>query len=252
LPFDPSETFPGRVLPKPEWVRTRVMLDRRIEPFDWQRWFGRTAPRVLDLGCGNGLFLVSSALRRPTHDHLGVELVPPALRLASLRAGQRGLSHCKFAWGDATEFVVARCPTASVDEVHLYHPQPYYDAAKVDRRQLAPRTLLAIWRVLRPGGLFVFQTDNPAYWNWAAEHAPALFEWTEHAAPWPDAPGGRTLREIRARGQGLAIFRALARRRELEPAEAEARAARMSAPVFDANKPGYDDSRAMRTNRKAR
>ncbi|TAJ19101.1 MAG: methyltransferase domain-containing protein [Planctomycetota bacterium] len=226
------------MLPKTDWVRTRVMLDRRVEPFDWQRWFGRVAPRVLDLGCGNGLYLVSSALRRSTHDHLGVELVPPALRLASLRAGQRGLSHCKFAWGDATEFVVSRCPSASVDEVHLYHPQPYYDAAKLDRRQLAPHTLLAIWRVLVPGGLFVFQTDNPAYWKWTGEHAPQLFEWSEHAEPWPDAPAGRTLREIRARAQGLAIFRAVARRRELDAGEADARAARMSAPTFDANKFG--------------
>ena len=36
------------------------------------------AKRVLDLGCGNGRFLVASALRRPTMDHLGIDLVPPA------------------------------------------------------------------------------------------------------------------------------------------------------------------------------
>jgi tRNA (guanine-N7-)-methyltransferase len=234
------------VWPKDQWVRTRVPLDRNIEPFDWLRAFGRSAPRVLDLGCGNGLYLVSSALRRPTHDHLGIELVPPALRLASLRAGQRGLSHCKFAWGDATEFIVSRCPAASVDEVHLYHPQPYYDAAKVDRRQLAPRTLLAIWRALVPGGLFVFQTDNPAYWNWTAEHAPRLFDWREQPGPWPDAPAGRTLREIRARAQGLTIFRAFATRLELDPAAAEAHAADMRAPTFDANKPGHGPERARR------
>jgi tRNA (guanine-N7-)-methyltransferase len=228
-------------LPKDQWVRTRVALGEPGRRFDWKAAFGREAPRVLDLGCGNGLYLVSSALRRPECDHLGIELVPPALRLASLRAGQRGLSHCKFTWGDASEFILTRCPPSSVSEVHLYHPQPYYDASKVDRRQLTPQTLLAIWRALAPGGLFVFQTDNPAYWKWARAAVPTLFEWLEHAGPWLDAPTGRTLREIRARQQGLEIFRAVATRLELDDALASARAAGLPEPAFDANKPGYED-----------
>lgn len=242
-PIDHELAFPGAVLAHEQWTRTRVPLGERGRRFDWEAAFGRRAPRVLDLGCGNGLYLVSSALRRPDLDHLGVELVPPAIRMASLRAGQRGLTNCKFAWGDASEFLLERCAPASLDEIHLYHPQPYYEAGKVDRRQLTPRTLLAIHTLLVPGGLFVFQTDNPAYWHWTRGFAPRLFAWSERAQPWPDAPHGRTLREARARAQGLEIFRAEARRLELAPEAAAELAGGMKEPEFDANKPGWGSAR---------
>ncbi len=238
--------FPGVVLPREQWTRTRVGLGREVRPLDWLAVFGRDARRVVDLGCGNGRYLVASALARRDHDHLGVELVPPALRLGSLRAGQRGLTNLKFAWGDASEFIVARCASGSIHEAHLYHPQPYYEATQRDRRQLTPRTLLAIWRALAPGGAFVFQTDNPAYWEYACRTAPLLFDWRVHEGPWPDAPRGRTLREIKAREQGLRIERAVGVRLELESSEAEQRAASMPAPEFDANKEGFSEQEKRR------
>lgn len=229
------------VLPKPQWVRTRLGLRNDDQPFDWVAAFGREAPRVLDLGCGNGFYIVHSGWTRPDHDHLGIERVPPALRVGSLRAGQRGLGHVKFAWGDATDFVVRRCPTASVDEVHLYHPQPYYDAQRRTQRQLSPAALGGIHRVLKPGGRFVFQTDNPAYMTYARRIAPSLFEFAERFEPWDDLPEGRTLREIVARGQGLEIFRAVGRPLELSDALREQRVEALPQPDFDANKPGFGD-----------
>jgi tRNA (guanine-N7-)-methyltransferase len=239
--FDRESTcgipFPGTKLPRERWTRTRVPLGPRGRTFDWHAAFGREAPRVLDLGCGNGRFLIASALRRPELDHLGIDLVPPAVKFASLRAGQRGLTNAKIAWGDASEFVRERCPDASVAEVHLYHPQPYRDRSRADRRQLTPEVLLAIHQALAPGGLFVFQTDNPAYASYARAVVPALFTWEETTHPWPDAPRGRTLREIVARSQGLPVVRATGRRLDLPPDEAHRRAAALPRPTFDAERP---------------
>jgi tRNA (guanine-N7-)-methyltransferase len=226
-------------LPREQWTRTRVPLGQGGGLFDWTGAFGRDAPRVVDLGCGNGRFLVSSALARPDLCHLGIDLVPQAVRFASLRAGQRGLRNLKFAWGNATAFICERAGPGSLAEVHLYHPQPHFDECREARRQLTPAVLLAIHRALEPGGLFVFQTDNAPYARWARGAVPPLFSWAERTGPWPDAPAGRTLREITARRQGLAITRAECRRLDLAPEEAAARSARIPEPHFDANRPSF-------------
>jgi len=231
--------FPGVKLPRDQWSRTRTGLGAPGVVLDWEAVFGRKAKRVLDLGCGNGRFLIGSALARPDLDHVGIELVPQAVKFASLRAGQRGLSNLKIAWGDASEFVLERCAPGSIDELHLYHPQPYYEPGQKARRQLTPAILRAIHRALVPGGLFVFQTDNAAFAKYAREIVPLLFTWAERKGPWPDAPEGRTLREITARRLGLSIVRAEATRLALTDAEVEARVARMPEPVFDANRPAF-------------
>ena len=47
---------PGQILPQSEWAKTAVKRLPDAGPLDWPAIFGRTAPVVLDLGCGNGRF----------------------------------------------------------------------------------------------------------------------------------------------------------------------------------------------------
>ena len=89
--------IPGPILPPEQWARTAVKKLPDQKPLDWSQMFGRSAPVVLDLGCGNGRFLVSSALRRPTHDHLGLDILPVVIRYATRRANQRGLHNARLA-----------------------------------------------------------------------------------------------------------------------------------------------------------
>lgn len=224
--------FPGRVLPWKEWTRTGFREDGR--PFDWERVFGRRArARVVDLGCGNGRYLIGSALARPDVDHLGIDLVQRVIDYAAHRANARGLTNVRFTVGDARVWLFERLAPDSVDEIHIYHPQPYYEPKEAPRRLLTPEFLEQAWKVLRPRGILVLQTDNRAYWTYLRRAVPKYFEVTLHPEPWPDAPRGRTRREIIARRQGLAIWRMVAHRRE-EPLPVE-----IPRPDFDANRPRF-------------
>lgn len=205
--------IPGSVLPQDLWARTAIKRLPAAGALDVEAIFGRRAPLVLDLGCGNGRFVISSALARPEYDHIGIEILPVVIRYATRRANQRGLANVRLAVIGAYEFLAQYTAPASVHEIHLYHPQPYRDDEKSHRRLLTPEFLGLVHRSLAAEGLVVLQTDNRAYWQYLRRVATLFFEFEELSGRWPDAPYGRTRREIYARRHRMAIFRGQGRPR---------------------------------------
>ena len=199
--------IPGEILPAAQWARTALKKLPEQRPLDWAALFGRTAPLVLDLGCGNGRFIVSSAVRRPTHDHVGIDILPMVIRYATRRANQRGLHNTRLAVCGAYEFLEQYVAPRTIAEIHLYHPQPYHDLNRAYRRVVTPEFLSLVCRSLVEGGRFFVQTDSSEYWQYILQIAPTMFEFQERTTPWPEDPDGRTRREIVARSQGLSIFR---------------------------------------------
>ncbi|MBX6314273.1 MAG: methyltransferase domain-containing protein, partial [Isosphaeraceae bacterium] len=126
--------IPGVVLPASQWARTAIKKLPPPGPLDWEAIFGRVAPVVLELGCGNGRFTLLSALARPDHDHFAIDILPVVVRYATRRANQRGLHNVRFAVKDAQTFMGQYVAPGSVAEVHLYHPQPYHDPRKAHLR----------------------------------------------------------------------------------------------------------------------
>jgi tRNA (guanine-N7-)-methyltransferase len=230
--------IPGRVLPEDRWAKTAIKRLPPAGPLDWKAVFGRGAPVVLELGCGNARYTLLSALARPGVDHVAVDVLPVVIRYATRRANQRGLGNTRFIVKDAQTFVAAYVAESSVAEVHLYHPQPYHDPRQAHLRLVTPRFLADVHRALQPGGLFVAQTDNPDYWDYMRRALPVFFDFREHEGPWPDAPEGRSRREILARSRGLRIFRGEGRRRDdVSRDEALSLAGSLPAPTFHSRGP---------------
>jgi tRNA (guanine-N7-)-methyltransferase len=233
--------IPGRILPEAEWARTAIKRLPPPGPLDWRAIFGREAPVVVELGCGNGRFTLHSALTRPGLDHFASDLLPVVIRYATRRANQRGLHNVRFAVRDAQMIMSEYVSASSVAEVHLYHPQPYHDRREAHLRLVTPRFLADVHRGLAPRGLFVIQTDNPDYWSYISRVVPVFFDFEEQIGPWPDAPEGRSRREILARSRGLRIFRGVGTRRDdLGREESLALAENLPAPTFRSRGPWCD------------
>lgn len=226
----------GDILDRSQWTRTALKQLPTNGRLEWQALFGRQAEVVLDLGCGNGRFLIGSALWRPQFDHLGVDILPLVIRYATRRGNQRGLSNLRFAVGHAHQFLERFVEPKSVGEIHCYHPQPYYDPRQVQLRLITPAFLTLVHRSLKVGGMFYIQTDNPGYWRYIKSVVTVFFEFEERADRWPDSPKGRTRREIIALKRGLPVFRGLGKTRTGLSTEAALRLAEsLPPPVFDAD-----------------
>lgn len=226
----------GRVLPPDQWTKTALKSVPAGE-IDWPGLFGRAAPVVLDLGCGNGRYAIGSAVWRPGHDHLACDILPLVIRYATRRGNQRGLSNIRFAVIGGRELLAEHVAPGSVTEIHCYHPQPFYDPALVHKRLITPEFLALVHRALVPGGLFFVQTDNPGYWKYMRQVVPVFFDFEEHPGRWPDAPKGRTRREIIALRKGLPVFRGFGKAKlALSETEALRLAESLPPPTFDADR----------------
>ena len=198
----------GEILDPTLWTQTALKkLPSRRPARSGRRSSAARAPVVLDIGCGNGRFLLQSAVWRPDHDHIGIDLLPVVIRYATRRGNQRGLHNLRFAVCDGQRFLEQYVDRGSVSEIHCYHPQPYYDPAQVHKRLITPHFLALVHASLVAGGEFFIQTDNPGYWRYIRAVVPVFFDFQERDRPWPDAPKGRTRREIIALRRGLPVFR---------------------------------------------
>ncbi|HZZ77515.1 MAG TPA: methyltransferase domain-containing protein [Gemmataceae bacterium] len=211
--------IPGKILERERWTQTAWKKLPAPGPIDRVALFGRAAPLVVDLGCGNGRYLIGSALRRPDHDHIGIDILPMVLRYATRRGNQRGLGNLRFAAIDAQRFVGQYLGDASVREIHCYHPQPFHDHEEAPKRLLTPAFLAQVHRALEPGGRFYVQTDNGPYWQYLTRVLPVFFDFHEQAGPWPDTPKGRTRREILAMTRRYPVYRGWGTKREQGAAE---------------------------------
>lgn len=227
--------IPGEILEPSLWANTA--LKRLPEGvIDWELVFGRRAPVMVEIGCGNARPLLGSAVWRPAFDHLGVDILPLVIRYATRRANQRGLHNARFAVCGGRELLAAHVTPQSISELHCYHPQPYYEPHEIPKRLITPEFLVLAHRALQPDGLLVLQTDHPAYWRYILDVAPVFFEFAEHPERWPDAPKGRTRREIIALRTGLPVFRGTGRPRGDLPEDLFEMAKRLPLPVFNADR----------------
>jgi tRNA (guanine-N7-)-methyltransferase len=207
--------IPGRILPSAQWTQTAYKkFPTPPLPLDFNAIFGRAAPLIVDLGCGNGRYTLLSALARPECNHFAIDVLPAVIRYATRRGNQRGLAFVRFGVKDAQTLVRQYLPANSVTEMHLYHPQPFHDRREAHKRVGTPQFLLNVHRALTPDGIYVFQTDSPEYWMYTCAIAGNFFDFKEHPTTWPDAPEGRTRREILSRSRGLKIYRGIGRPRQ--------------------------------------
>ena len=136
------------------------------EALDLAAIFGRDAPRVFEIGFGNGDSLVEFASTMPKFDFIGVEVHKPGVGHCLIRAREAGISNLRLIIHDAVEVLEHQIPKASINRINLYFPDPWPKKRHHKRRIIKPGFLAHCARALVPGGSLHIATD----WENYAEH----------------------------------------------------------------------------------
>lgn len=196
---------------------TRPAEPNELVPADYfaelslKEYFDPGRPLEVDLGCGDGKFVLEMAEQFPERDFLAVERLLGRVRKVCRQSQKRGLQNLKVLRLESLYTLEWLLPALSVDRLHLLCPDPWPKAKHHRRRMFQEPFLKALVRVLKPGGEFLFKTDHPEYFEWSEEHLAAFeglerLDWAEDDFFYPKTDfqlqweaEGKSLQRLRAR-----------------------------------------------------
>jgi len=172
---------------------------------DFDVIFGRRAPRVLEIGFGNGDSLVRQAREHPQLDYIGVEVHEPGVGHCLLAIRNAGIGNLRLIAHDAVEVLQHQVAPGSLQRINLYFPDPWPKKRHHKRRILQPPFVALCADSLARGGSLRIATD----WADYAEHIDAIlpasgrFECAERREHSGDLPLDRAATKFERRGLGL-------------------------------------------------
>jgi tRNA (guanine-N7-)-methyltransferase len=169
----------------------RFGIEYTPEPLDLNQIFGRTAPRVLEIGFGTGDALLAYAQLHPEHDCIGIEVHPPGVGHLLLKIQELGLTNVRVLCHDAVEVLSHSLPNACLDEVHIFFPDPWHKKRHHKRRLIQTTFIDLLARVIKVGGSVKLGTDWQHYAEQMLQVINAHAEFVNLATTTdPEAPSG--------------------------------------------------------------
>ncbi len=139
---------------------------------DYDAVFGRKAPRVLEIGFGNGEALLAAAQNEPEKDFIGIEVHRPGVGRLLNALAEANIDNARLYHADAVEILNAEIAPASLAQVRIYFPDPWHKKRHNKRRLIQPEFVAMLAKHVAPGGLLHLATD----WADYAEHMLAVLE----------------------------------------------------------------------------
>nr|WP_237572836.1 tRNA (guanosine(46)-N7)-methyltransferase TrmB [Mycolicibacterium lacusdiani] len=134
-----------------------------VGPIDTAAWFGRTAPLVLEIGCGAGISTLAMAIEEPHLNVIAVEVYKKGLAQLLGGVDREGLSNVRFVRGDGVDVLEHMLTPGSLTGARVFFPDPWPKSRHHKRRLLQPPTVALIADRLAPGGVLHAATDHADY-----------------------------------------------------------------------------------------
>ncbi len=183
----------------------RFGIEYQPVPLDLDQAFGRRAPRIVEIGFGNGDHLAALAAADPERDYLGIEVHRPGVGHLLLLADANDSTNVRAICHDAVDVLQYQLPVESVDEIYVLFPDPWHKKRHHKRRLIQPAFVSLVASRLRPGGVLHLATDWQPYAEQMLEvlRADAALENLSPTGDWMPRPAYRAATRFERRGARL-------------------------------------------------
>jgi len=129
----------------------------------WERIFGRSAPLVLEIGIGNGEFLVWLAHHHPEVNFVGVEIARNYLLKARNRVRSAGLTNVRLILMEGSKALSRLFAPETLSTLYLNFPDPWHKHRHQERRLVNSAFAWLLASRLSLDGQFLMVTDHEPY-----------------------------------------------------------------------------------------
>ncbi len=152
-----------------------------LERLDLSKIFRATQPLEVELGSGDGSFLVDIARSRSDHNFFGVERLLGRIRKMERKARRAQLTNLRGVRIESSYLLEYLLPRHSVEALHIYFPDPWPKRKHRRHRLINERFPALADQVLAPDGTVYLRTDDRDYFEQmkAVFAASPLFDRTE-------------------------------------------------------------------------
>lgn len=127
--------------------------------------FETNRPLEIDLGCGDGSFLVAMASHYQERNFLGVERLLGRVRKVIRKAEKNSLLNLKVLRLELSYTIEWLLPDDCANRMHLLFPDPWPKKKHHKRRMVNKSFCESLVRILKEDGEFLFKTDHPDYFE---------------------------------------------------------------------------------------
>jgi tRNA (guanine-N7-)-methyltransferase len=120
-------------------------------------------PTELEIGCGDGGFLLEWATRHPKKKFLGIERLLGRIRKLDKKGRRANLTNLRLLCIEARYVLQHLLPAAAFEAVHIYFPDPWPKDKHRRHRLIDEKFPALAQRILVPGGIVHLRTDDPEY-----------------------------------------------------------------------------------------
>ena len=146
-----------------ETLMPRYGIPYAAQALDLDAVFGRTAPRILEIGFGMGEPTAFIAKNHPQNDYLALEVHTPGVGSLLKQIDEQGLTNLRIMQHDAVEVMRDMLADNSLDGVHIFFPDPWHKARHNKRRLFQPPFIAQLVKKIKPGGYLHVATDWQDY-----------------------------------------------------------------------------------------
>jgi tRNA (guanine-N7-)-methyltransferase len=132
-------------------------------PLDLTRVFGRTSPKILEIGFGMGETTAAIAKTRPGDDFLAIEVHSPGVGGLLKLIEQERIANVRIVQHDAVEVVEHMLAPGALAGAHVFFPDPWPKKRHHKRRLLQSAFVHALAERLAPRGYLHVATDWEDY-----------------------------------------------------------------------------------------